>query len=236
MCSGHARRFTSNHEPGYHLDMRTLLSAGLALSCGLWLGCRSDFDDGCELGSEGCACAEDATCLAGLSCMSDLCVAPGDGDGDGDGDNLLANPSFEDWNGATPFGWELEADAWEQTMDAATDGSSAVRVTAAGYAGISQEVIVDQAAGTRFNATVSARHVSDDLTGAWISINLHYADDSDESEAMPLPSFPGNDWVTGGVTIEATADVTQVRVSLDMAQGDMPQTVDFDAASLSIVQ
>src|SRR5690606_39861365 len=37
-------------------------------------GCREDFQ--CATGRESCECAQDGTCLEGLECRSDICVAP----------------------------------------------------------------------------------------------------------------------------------------------------------------
>lgn len=67
-------------------------------------------DDGsdCPAGHEGCVCAEDYSCLEGLECLSEYCVAPvgetngngdgtGNGSGNGDGtDNVSACEAFVD--------------------------------------------------------------------------------------------------------------------------------------------
>jgi hypothetical protein len=70
------------------------LASGFALGAA---GC-ADEDPSCSVGSSGCSCYPDNTCLVGLSCMSGICVQlggegeTGDGDdesgsGDGDGDS-----------------------------------------------------------------------------------------------------------------------------------------------------
>lgn len=88
------------------------LSLGLPLAFGLGLGaaaCGDAGESGCTTGSFGCACYPGNICLAGLTCLSGICVqfgggetGPGDGDpgdgdpGDGDGDPGDGDPGDGD--------------------------------------------------------------------------------------------------------------------------------------------
>jgi hypothetical protein len=63
------------------------LASGFALGT---IGCADPDDSGCTVGSFGCTCFPGNVCLAGLSCLSGLCLQLGGegetGDGDGSGD------------------------------------------------------------------------------------------------------------------------------------------------------
>jgi hypothetical protein len=85
--------------PNYGLASMLILPLAMGFALGA-VGCSDPDDSSCTVGSFGCTCFPGNICLAGLTCLSGICVQfgaegetgdgdgdPGDGDGDpGDGD------------------------------------------------------------------------------------------------------------------------------------------------------
>jgi hypothetical protein len=218
-------------------------------------GCFEDVGgaDACPVGAEGCACTAARSCDAGLACLSDLCVAEGvdaggstsatgttgptTGDAGGTetgGDaNLVANGSFDGWNGALPQAWSQDAAAIvTQVSGDVPSPEYAARLLTIDYGTISQVLNGPFSAGTCFEATATVRWDAGSSDPPRI---LLLDDEYAPSAGAPFTWVDDMAWHPATVGLFLDHDTTWLEVSVGSDTADA-QTFSIDDISLIEVE
>lgn len=180
----------------------------------------------------GLPCADADACDPGQRCEAEVCVAAPD--------NLLTNASFEEWNDAGPTGWSPNhVTQITESMDTPHSGGSAIRIRGEFYASVGQSMSPEQESwpqATRFEARAWTRHIAGDVSSPTLELRLLFMDGTDTYAYGSLPQLAGAQWLELVATIEAAKPVSSVELRMVVASGELDQTLEFDDASVSILE
>jgi hypothetical protein len=150
--------------------------------------------------------------------------------------NLLANPSFESWEGATPTGW---AGPITRSTNPAHHCATAAVVTSKSYEGAKQQVrFGSPPAGKQLELWIATRYISGAIDAP--KFNLYFSD-ADNKPIGGLVIAPIGAWRADGVwsasaaTVTLPANASQITFHV-LSQVPVPQTFEIDDASMRVLE